>query len=536
MTLPRMTLPRMTELLSQSSYGTERLIRQRPTWSSGGPHGLGHWDPAASALIICDMWDAHHCYGATQRVKELAPQINNLTEYLRRRGVMIIHAPSSCMAAYEGHPARKRAKEAAPAESLPSDIDDSCNQVPAELAGQYPIDQADGGCDDDPRTQQKWRESLQAQGKKPGAPWTRQIDTIRIDAADAISDRGSEIWNVLHQGGIRNVLMVGVHTNMCVLARPFGLRQLAKNGFNVALVRDLTDTMYNPHQWPFVSHFTGTDRIVEHIEKYVCPTMESSQILGGTPFRFRNDHRTVVAIVVSENEYQTSRTLPEFAESHLGHDFAIRTTLNHDMKHVSIDGLAEVLQGADLLLLSVWRRALPAAQLSALRAHIDAGKSVVGVRTSSHAFVLRDSVQTPPGLATWPDFDRAVLGAHYVGHHGNKSEDGGPRTLVRAVSSEPLHPILTGLPLEELIVPSWLYKVQPLADTAVPVMVARVEGRLPEEPIAWTNMPPSGSRVFYTSLGHPQEFADEHFQRLLLNGIYWAAGRPVPGLFDPTGE
>ena len=44
---------------------------------------------------------------------------------------------------------------------------------------------------------------------------------------------------------------------------------MAKNGKNVVLMRDLTDTMYNPARAPFVSHFTGTDLIVEHIEKDV---------------------------------------------------------------------------------------------------------------------------------------------------------------------------------------------------------------------------------------------------------------------------
>jgi len=62
---------------------------------------------------------------------------------------------------------------------------------------------------------------------------------------------------------------------------------MAKNGKNVALVRDLTDTMYNPERWPNVSHFQGTELIVEHIEKFVCPTITSEQIAGGDPFRFK---------------------------------------------------------------------------------------------------------------------------------------------------------------------------------------------------------------------------------------------------------
>jgi len=38
-----------------------------------------------------------------------------------------------------------------------------------------------------------------------------------------------------------------------------------------------------------VSHFKGTELIVEHIEKFVCPTITSDQILGGKPFRFKGD-------------------------------------------------------------------------------------------------------------------------------------------------------------------------------------------------------------------------------------------------------
>ena len=76
-----------------------------------------------------------------------------------------------------------------------------------------------------------------------------------------------------------------------MLGRPFGLRQLAKNGKNVVLMRDLTDTMYNPARWPYVSHFRGTDLIIEHIEKYVCPTVTSDQVVGGQPFRFKGDVR-----------------------------------------------------------------------------------------------------------------------------------------------------------------------------------------------------------------------------------------------------
>jgi hypothetical protein len=78
---------------------------------------------------------------------------------------------------------------------------------------------------------------------------------------------------------------------MCVLGRPFGLRQMSRNGKHVVLMRDMTDTMYNPKRWPYVDHFTANDLIVSHIERYVCPTITSDQLIGGKPFRFRNDKR-----------------------------------------------------------------------------------------------------------------------------------------------------------------------------------------------------------------------------------------------------
>ncbi|MBI4663589.1 MAG: cysteine hydrolase family protein [Verrucomicrobia bacterium] len=240
------------------------------------------WDPSETALIICDMWDQHWCKGASARVAELAPRMNDFVSEARKRGVLIVHAPSSCMEPYQNHPGRKRAQAAPKAANLPDDIKDWCRKIPAEEKGKYPIDQTDGGCDCEPKCQ-------------TGSPWKRQFAAIRVSDEDTISDSGIEIWNLLEQRGIKNVMLVGVHTNMCVLGRPFGLRQMARHGKNTALVRDLTDTMYNSKAWPYVNHFAGTDLIVEHIEKYVCPTTTSVSLLGGTPFRFKEDRRTQVA-------------------------------------------------------------------------------------------------------------------------------------------------------------------------------------------------------------------------------------------------
>ena len=59
------------------------------------------------------------------------------------------------------------------------------------------------------------------------------------------------------------------------------------------MVRDMTDTMYNSRMRPKVSHFEGTDLVVQHVEKYWCPSITSADLVGGKPFRFKEDLRNL---------------------------------------------------------------------------------------------------------------------------------------------------------------------------------------------------------------------------------------------------
>ena len=64
-------------------------------------HEVQHWLPSQTAIIICDMWDKHWCTGATQRVGEMAPYINEVIATGRKKGILIVHAPSDCMDYYK---------------------------------------------------------------------------------------------------------------------------------------------------------------------------------------------------------------------------------------------------------------------------------------------------------------------------------------------------------------------------------------------------------------------------------------------------
>ena len=474
------------------------------------------WSPDATAIIVCDMWDLHHCKNAVIRVGQLAPTMEKLLNQARNRGVTVIHAPSSCVDFYKDHPARKRAVGIPAAANIPEDIGKWCAKIPSEDAGEYPIDQSDGGEDDDPEEHQEWADELVEKGLDPRAPWTRQTELLTIDSEkDFISDSGPEIWSILEHGNIKNVMLVGVHTNMCVLGRPFGLRQMAKNGKNVVLVRDMTDTMYNPAAKPYVSHFSGTDLIVEHIEKYVCATISSDQIIGGQPFSFPADNRKHIAIVIAEDEYETDKSLPEFAAKHLQKDFRVSLVFGSKVDRNDIPGLS-VIGGADVLMLSVRRRTLPPDQLALVREFESSGKPMIGIRTSSHAFSLRKG-DPKVGLVQWPEFDAQVWGGNYSGHTKND-------TTYRLIAPEKAsrHPILNGLNGGKSILGhKSLYLTAPLAESASILLIGESEKEASNPPVAWTNRRANGGMSFYTSLGHLDDFNQEDVQMLLRNAIDW---------------
>ncbi|RIK35811.1 MAG: isochorismatase [Chloroflexi bacterium] len=213
---------------------------------------------AQTAIIVCDMWDRHWSRGAAERVDAMAPRMNDVLQAARGKGVCIIHAPSDTMSYYAETPARRRMR-AAPYISPPAEVERS--EPP------LPIDDSDGGSDTGESEAQR--------------VWTRQHDAIEIDHnVDGISDNGQEIYNFLQQAGIRQLLIMGVHTNMCILNRSFGIKQMVKWGINIALVRDLTDAMYNPARLPYVDHDAGTQLVVGYVEKFWCSTIHSDDLMG----------------------------------------------------------------------------------------------------------------------------------------------------------------------------------------------------------------------------------------------------------------
>ena len=213
------------------------------------------FDPAKSALIVCDMWDKHWCSGANVRVAALVKRLEPILETARRSGMIIIHAPSETMSFYGNAPQRLRMLSV-PMFAPPKELN--------LAAPPLPIDDSNGGCD--------------TAGETEHRAWTCEHPGLTIAPEDYISDNGQEIYNLLRSRGIDTVFYTGVHVNMCILNRTFAIKQMTRWGIRCILLRDLTDAMYNPQDSPYVSHQRGTELVVEYIEKYWCPAARSEEL------------------------------------------------------------------------------------------------------------------------------------------------------------------------------------------------------------------------------------------------------------------
>jgi type 1 glutamine amidotransferase len=210
-----------------------------------------------------------------------------------------------------------------------------------------------------------------------------------------------------------------------------------------------------------------------------------------------------VCLVSGSLEYQSHESLSEF-QKFLEANYAVKCSRafieGKDEEH--LPGL-ENLADCDVMLLFTRRLKLSGEQLERIKSYCLSGKPIVGVRTASHA------------IQTWLDLDKEVLGGNYHSHYG-----AGPEMEIKIPQSAKNSPLLAGVkPFRSV---GSLYKNEGLAADNEILMT----GTIPDhtEPITWTRTY-KGGRIFYTALGHPQDFTEESFRRLLVNALFWTAGR-----------
>ncbi|MFK7848536.1 MAG: ThuA domain-containing protein [Rhodothermales bacterium] len=232
----------------------------------------------------------------------------------------------------------------------------------------------------------------------------------------------------------------------------------------------------------------------------------------------------LIVFMVAEREYKTIESLKSFADS-----YVLPWSINANVQFTFVVPDAEnpnkfhgieKLKEADLLVLSVRRRTLPTEDFAILHAYLDAGKPLIAIRTASHAFHLRNKAPAA-GHDEWPSFDADILGHEYEGHFDKKLLPKISRTT--ASQAHALMQDVTDLPF---VSSGSLYQARALASTAEVLLEGSIidKGEQYTEPVAWTNQL-GDQRIFYTSLGHPDDFKEPAFLQMMHNAVRWTLER-----------
>ena len=210
--------------------------------------------------------------------------------------------------------------------------------------------------------------------------------------------------------------------------------------------------------------------------------------------------KLTVCLVSGSFEYKSDDSLAAF-QKHLEANLPVVCTraFAESEKEPGIDWL-ENLDSADLAIFFTRRLDIGGAELERVKKYVASGKPVIGIRTASH------------GFQNWLEMDAAVFGGDYRGHYGQ-----GIVCAVTADAKGKDHPILKDV--GEFKTTGGLYKNPNVAADVTVLLRGTIPGQ--NEPVAWVREK-GGRRVFYTSLGHPDDFKDKNFVRLLSNAVEWA--------------
>ncbi len=254
-----------------------------------------------------------------------------------------------------------------------------------------------------------------------------------------------------------------------------------------------------------------------------------------------------IVLVVGDQEYRSEESMPALArilsERH-GFKCTVLLPINRQTGQIdpqtidNIPGL-EALRKADLMVLFARWLELPDEQMKEIVDYTNSGRPVVGVRTSSHPFNYRKNLTSPYARYSYnsKEFDggygRQVFGETWIRHYGVHQKESTRGVIAPGMEA---HPILRGV--KDIWGESDVYEITTLTGDSKPLVLGQVlAGMQPGSPpnpdkkltpVAWTKSytgeAGKKARVFMTTMGHPADFKNEGFRRLVVNGCYWAAG------------
>ncbi len=257
-----------------------------------------------------------------------------------------------------------------------------------------------------------------------------------------------------------------------------------------------------------------------------------------------------IVLVSGDEEYRSEEAMPMLAKIlAVRHGFKCTVLFSVNPANGTIDPLVltnipglEALDSADLCVMDLRFRALPDDQMKHLVDYLNAGKPLIALRTSTHAFAYPSGSQSPYAKYDWRNkewaggFGQQVLGETWVNHHGDHGKQS-TRGIVNPTFQN--DPVLRGV--TDIWGPTDVYTVAHLpADAQVLVFGQVLSGMKPTDPPAegaknspmmplvwrrhYTGEQGKSSKILTTTMGAAVDLESEGLRRLLVNGCYWAVG------------
>jgi type 1 glutamine amidotransferase len=211
-----------------------------------------------------------------------------------------------------------------------------------------------------------------------------------------------------------------------------------------------------------------------------------------------------VLLISGSLEYKSDESLAAF-QKHLEEHYPVECSRAFRKTDEDLPGL-EGLETCDVAVFFTRRLKIDGEQLERVKKYATSGKPIVAIRTASH------------GFQNWLEMDKEVLGGDYKNHYGHDL-----KADLKLTDTGAKHAVLTGV--KPFQATGGLYKNPAVAKDVTVLMT----GSIPDhtEPVTWVREY-KGGRVFYTSLGHPDDFKDDNFVRMLTNAVFWTAKKDVP--------
>jgi type 1 glutamine amidotransferase len=255
-----------------------------------------------------------------------------------------------------------------------------------------------------------------------------------------------------------------------------------------------------------------------------------------------------IVLISGDDEYRSEEGMPMLGKilaKHHGFDCTVLFPIDPSTNEIvpnfknNIPGLSH-LEDADLVIMLIRFRELPDEQMKYIDDYVQAGKPIIGLRTSTHAFNFGKDSKSAYVHYHWQSekegwekgFGKRILGETWVAHHGHHGVEG-TRALLDGLAYEEKHPILRGI--TDIWGPSDVYTVKGIGEDATVLLHGiSTEGLQADTPVLWeqalmpiawvksyTSEQGKKGKVFNSTMGASMDLESEDLRKLVVNAAYW---------------